>query len=394
MANIIYIGSIYPPGFKDYLVDMGSVVDDPADALQHAIINGLDSYYEDYTIITEPTKSSFPQIREWRFPTVNFSHGCGSNNGFNVGELNLKYLRLLSRAFRIRKQLKKVIKKEKNNVAIVYGLHTPFLYAVHSLRKYLSKIVVIVPDLPQYMSSSQDHFYRMAKSFDYKMICHYLNSVTHYVLLSEHMKEKLPIGDKPYTRMEGIYGDTFSFYGGKSKTKDILYTGKIDDRYGIEDLIHAFKLIKGDDYRLLIRGSGRSKQRMEALAEGDCRIIFLPRMSRKELLNLECSSTVLINPIPPSIEMTRYYFPSKTMEYMASGTPTVMYKLDCIPAEYDPHLIYIKGFGVEAIKRALEDICELPESMRLEFGAKASRFIKEKKNPKSQVSRIIELISE
>ena len=38
-----------------------------------------------------------------------------------------------------------------------------------------------------------------------------------------------------------------------------------------------------------------------------------------------------VNPRQNNEEFTKYSFPSKTMEYLASGVPVVAYKLDGIP---------------------------------------------------------------
>ena len=61
-------------------------------------------------------------------------------------------------------------------------------------------------------------------------------------------------------------------------------------------------------------------------------------MSREELLKMERRATVMINPTPARLNFTKYFFPSKTMEYLASGTPTVMYRLGCMPKEYDDYV--------------------------------------------------------
>ena len=63
------------------------------------------------------------------------------------------------------------------------------------------------------------------------------------------------------------------------------------------------------------------------------RIEFLGMLPRTDVLELQSKATILVNPRQPVGDFTKYSFPSKTIEYMASGTPLLMYKLPGIPEE-------------------------------------------------------------
>ena len=81
-------------------------------------------------------------------------------------------------------------------------------------------------------------------------------------------------------------------------------------------------------------------QEMIELSKKDPRIIYFGPMEREELLRLERRATLMVNPTPASWEFTKYFFPSKNMEFMASGTPTLMFKLACMPEEYHQDLVF------------------------------------------------------
>lgn len=63
-------------------------------------------------------------------------------------------------------------------------------------------MIVIVPDLPEFMSNNQSKLYRMLKKLDRHIIDYCLKRVDGLVLCSGHMREKLPVKDKPFAVME------------------------------------------------------------------------------------------------------------------------------------------------------------------------------------------------
>ena len=147
-------------------------------------------------------------------------------------------------------------------------------------------------------------------------------------------------------------------------------------------------MIEGPNYRLQIRGTGDNTEILK-YQEKDNRIEYIGPLSRHELTQLQKKATLLVNPVSPEQEFTRFFFPSKTMDYMASGTPTVMFKLDCLPVEYTNYLYFFKETAPESMSDTLKSICEKDSGELSSFGANASQFIKENKNPYKQVKKII-----
>ena len=82
------------------------------------------------------------------------------------------------------------------------------------------------------------------------------------------------------------------------------------------------------------------------------------------------------------------------MEYLASGTPTIMYRLGCMPKEYDEYVYYVEDESIETLSRRLIEICEKSQEELDEFGFAARSFILSKKTPFTQCGKIIELLNE
>ena len=141
----------------------------------------------------------------------------------------------------------------------------------------------------------------------------------------------------------------------------------------------------------MICGFGEAEKAI--LESQDKRIVYLGKVDRKQALALQQRATVLVNPRQNTEEFTKYSFPSKTMEYLASGVPVVAYKLDGIPDEYDPYLNYVPDNSVEALAGTIQKIINMSAEDRKEIGRRGQKFVLEEKNAQKQTKRILDLIN-
>lgn len=391
--NLIYVGSSRPEEMTKELLDMGSVVNFAGNTLQNALLEGFYFHNPNLKIISSWGITTFPKVKKIFFKRQELSYNGKRGNYIYVGTLNLPILNLISRFLRTRRELKKHLSNTEENAIVIYEVHTPFLLAVATLRKKIQKTCLIVPDLPEYMSGKTGIIYKTLKCIDRWIIDKCLSKIDSYALLSEPMQERLPMKNKHWTLMEGIFQPLeYEEKVEKEVLRTIMYTGGAFYRRGIDVLLDAFERIDKSNYRLWIRGSGEMVAEIKERAKKDPRIIYFDPMSREELLKMERRATVMINPTPARLNFTKYFFPSKTMEYLASGTPTVMYRLGCMPKEYDDYVYYVDNEQVETLKNRLIEICEKPQKELDEFGAKARNFILTEKTPIIQCGKIIELL--
>jgi glycosyltransferase involved in cell wall biosynthesis len=75
---------------------------------------------------------------------------------------------------------------------------------------------------------------------------------------------------------------------------------------------------------------------------------------------------------------------------MRSGKPVICYKLDGIPADYDPYLQYIPAPGAAGIRQAVEALRSLPVQHRNELGEAARRYVLTQKNPAAQCRKLVD----
>ena len=390
--NFIYLGSSCPESVEQELMKLGARMDFAGHTLQNALLDGFSHIVPKLNIITSWGITNFPKVKKICFGRRVMSYGKEKNNYIYVGAFNLPLLDKLYRYFKVKRELKRMLKKDEDNVLVIYGVQSPFLLAATALRKKFKHINVIVPDLPEFMSGNKRKLHLLLKSIDYKIITHCLKKIDSYSLLSEPMRERLPMEGKKWCLMEGIYQPTEDpILAEKDANKVVMYTGGIYHRRGTDLLLDAFKLIDNPDYRLWIRGNGDMKDEILEMAKKDSRIVYFEPVPRLELLKMERQATCMINPTMPSLDFTRYFFPSKTMEYLASGTPTIMFHLGCMPKEYDEHLFYIEDETPESMRDKIVEVCEMNKEDLAEFGRKAREFVLFDKTPQKQCQKIFEL---
>lgn len=90
------------------------------------------------------------------------------------------------------------------------------------------------------------------------------------------------------------------------------------------------------------------------------------------------TAQLLINARNPASPFTKYSFPSKTFEYLYSGTPFISTKLEGIPEEYNKYLYLISDNNPKTIAEKVMEILNTDVAVLDDRALKAKEFIKSK----------------
>ena len=143
---------------------------------------------------------------------------------------------------------------------------------------------------------------------------------------------------------------------------------------------------------LHIYGIGDYQQELEQIAEGNPSIHYGGLLLPSQVVEKEMEAAVLINPRPSDEEYVRYSFPSKTMEYMSTGTPVLTTALPCIPEEYRPYLYFIQEETPGGIATALRQVLSHSDEELFEKGCRARRFVLEQRNNVVQAAKVLDML--
>lgn len=368
-----------------------------AQNFQEAILDGVLKKTEvNFTILSIPTLSTFPRGSRilWVKDTPFIFNG--NKIGESFGFVNLPLCNHLHQS-RIDKYIDQwyySVSGEKR--IVVYAmLKMQMQYAVLAKRRHPDiKLCLIIPDLPIYMNCNK--YYKMLglQKRNLKVINTLQHLFDYYVVLAEPMVQQLNIVDKPYVVIEGIYINESPVYEHVEKFRNptILYAGGIQTRYGVFDLIEAFRRINNKDYRLILCGPCLEMEKLNYYLCSDSRIEYRGLIPTDTVRKLQKEVTLLVNPRHSSEEFTKYSFPSKTIEYMASGTPVLMSSLPSMPEEYKKYLFLFNNESIDGMKQQIEHIFTLDISDLNNMGMRAKAFIYNYKNSHIQIQKFLNLI--
>ena len=274
--------------------------------------------------------------------------------------------------------------KESNTVVLCDVLNLTISYAAYTAaQKTKTDVVGIVTDFPA-MSKKQ---------INSKLTWRLIGKCTKWVLLTEQMYEYLH-KKKPAVIMEGHVDGSMLGIDNSLKEKDrprrCIYAGGLSKKFGIETLVEAFKMADICDAELHLYGKGDYVESLQTNV--DKRIVYHGIVSNDIVVRDELRATLLINPRPTIESFTKYSFPSKNMEYMASGTPVLTTKLPGMPKEYYDYVYLFDDETVKGMAETLKKVLSLSDDELHSKGISAREFVFQEKTNAKQAKRIIDLI--
>lgn len=401
MLKICFISSYFSKDRENEIISNGiGAIANANNALQYAYLKGLainrDKYAYEIINFNMPNIGAYPlRYKKMYFKGSNYRYD--EIEGENISFINLIGFKHYFKYRKLKQKLYSFLSKEINNnvIFIIYDLYEPFLSALADLKdKFTFKSFVIVPDLPGFTGVSNSFLHQiLGKYYEFKLNKSLIN-IDGYILLCDAMQEKLPMDNKKYIVVEGIFNSIKIKTEKKANNLKILfYSGAMDERNGVINLLKAFSLLEGDDYRLILCGLGNAVPEIQEAKKKDQRIDFRGQLPREEIIRIQCNeATLLLNPRPAVGEFTKYSFPSKTMEYFASGKPVLMYKLPGVPNEYYKYCYCFEDCDPYSMAQKINEVCSMDIEILRAKGKDAQNFIFESKTPEVQIEKVLNFI--
>lgn len=355
-------------------------------AFQQSIIEGLETQDYNVRILSDCDMSSGKRL-EW-------SHNNKSQDVRVAGNGN-RILRIPTKIIELFKEIKNSNILNGIDYVCAYEMHLPYLFCLNKIKKINPNIktVLICPDLSIYMDLDVKkkpikNFFKKVENTVAKRL---LKRVDGYVLFTEQMQEYFKGFNKPYTVIEGVYRNKYPLTQ-TAKGHFIMHAGSLHYNIGIEELISAFEQLSNQTEELWFFGSGAMDSYIKEKAKTNKRIKHMGFVEPQQLFEYEKKATLLVNVRNPKAVYTQYSFPSKTFEYMASGTPFLTTDLPGIPVEYKDYLFLIKNNSVKEIKAGLERALALSAQEKQKLGPDAQTFILTQKNKDIQSKKFADFL--
>lgn len=400
--NIIYVSSCCSEEKFNYMQKTGMVRHlPPAQKYHKLLMEGLVHKIDGqvYSVSAMPVNSHTTK-------KVFFPRETEAVNGINFiydAFVNLPIIRQVTRYFRVKKEIKNICKREKDCVIICDVLVQSIADASRSIGKKLNVPVMgIVTDVPGFVSGAD----RINIPFYKKMFLQLIdrrakkntNKYDSYLFLTEDMNNIVNDHNVPFVVIEGHCDSKMALVENsvekKARPKVIMYSGGIHREYGIERLVNGFMDAGLTDWELHVYGCGNYFEELTQISQNNSNIKFFGVVSNEIVVKKQTEAFLVVNPRPTDSDFVRYSFPSKNLEYMASGTAMLTTRLPGMPKEYLDYVYTIDDESVEGIKQKLTYLASLDEADLIEKGNSAKKFVLEEKNNHKQAEKVVDFINE
>ncbi|NLY71820.1 MAG: glycosyltransferase family 4 protein [Clostridiales bacterium] len=312
---------------------------------------------------------------------------------------NGKFLRYITTYISIFLETRKIINSEVNKedkVVICDPLYHHVSAAARMAAKlYRVKTIAIVTDIPVYSTKMKGYKYtslrQMFQDWYERTAMKEIVKYDGYVNLTESMNPIVNPKNKPSIIVEGsvdieAISKTHELYSNSKKV--IVYAGGVYEKYGVKCLVNAFIKAQIKDTELHIYGEGSYVDELVQVCSKHENVKYMGCILNTDLPKIESQATLLVNPRFSNEEYTKFSFPSKTLEYMSSGTPVLSTRLAGIPKDYNNYLYWFDIETEDGMAAKLSEIMGKSKNELQCFGKKAQKYVIENKSNILQAGRI------
>lgn len=315
--------------------------------------------------------------------------------------VNLTVAKHVSRWSASLHHLHRMHRARRADVVMVHGVNSALLWAAifFGFMRHVP-VVVILTDPPSLRTAFDSWLTWQLKRVDRWTITSALAKASGVVALAPRLASDFAPG-VPSLLMEGISPEPS---GDAQQTSEegaeaaegpmdqrVTYAGGVSEKYGVLDLVEAASLSSGT-WTLEIYGLGPDVATVEKTSRTNLRVRYGGLIDSNELAAVYSRADLLVNPRPVGGEVPLYSFPSKLLEYLASGTPVMTTALPTLPDDYAPHVTLAEE-GAVGLARAIDTFFARPRSERMKQAVRAKQFIVTTRGRQAQGVRLADFLT-
>lgn len=160
----------------------------------------------------------------------------------------------------------------------------------------------------------------------------------------------------------------------EKNVKNVVYSGALVEYNGIRELIESFIGLE-NEITLDIYGNGYLQNEVKKLSDINKNIFYHGSVSNEEMRHIQRKAWLLINPRNSSDLITKLTFPSKLLEYMASGTAVVSTIVPGMDQIYYSLLYILESNNPEEIRHMIRKLYNLSEHELYKKGEQAKEYV-------------------
>ena len=243
---------------------------------------------------------------------------------------------------------------EKNDVIFVDVLNVRLLKLAKAFSKDKNlKIVGICTDNPANISFTGKKYAEQVMTLS--------DALDGYICLTDKLDELFNKNEhKKALVIDGVTEEAKSDNKIEVGKPYIFFGGSLMAKYGVRNLINAYKSLNRDDIALVISGHHEEDNFIGYIRAFD-NVIYVGALNYNELTSFEQNALLAVNPRPIDYSIDEYSFPSKVLEFLSNGVLTVTVDNSLLKEHYEDALLFADSGEVEDLAKALEEALALPE---------------------------------
>lgn len=395
MNKILYLGYVVSPEEANQM--SGASV--AGNKMQWNVLKNLNSI-EGLAVksITVTPLAVFPKEKQlWQKKQVK-ELACGVKS-ICVPYFNFPIIKQLWQIVSVYRTAKKQIKDTGAKTLLCFNLFPQVGIPMRWLKKKFPELdtVCLLADLPLDERTDRKGFSAWIRKKFYYSTWRNMEKCDRFITLNHYVAQTYLPG-KPYIMIDGgVDDDVIAQYQvpvEKSKEKNILFSGALTEYNGIMPLIQAMDQIEDQSIYLDIYGSGYLDENVRMAAKQNSHIRYHGRVANDTVLQRQREAWLLMNPRKVDDIISKVTFPSKTFEYLLSGTPVLTTPLATYGPEYKGYMLFTNGDDVKALADGINKVNQM-DAMQLQNLAKAAQsFVAQEKSWKKQCQKIAGFLQE
>jgi glycosyltransferase involved in cell wall biosynthesis len=341
MAKIILIGSVLPPIIFQHWLDAGEIINPSHQLFFTRLIEGIANQQTIQVLCLPPVKKT--TSKRWMPENI---YRLGQIMYIQFSHFNTRWLRPISLSFQIHQYLRRTVLKSPEDIVLLIDGNSRLAGSISKRYQHHPRVktIGIFTDSPKQLSNIRPSlirsWYRLHK-----------NHQAYIGITSALLKEFNPL-KKPQLEVPCIVD---AIEGAKQHDRPyIFFSGALYERYGVESMIHAYLQLKPKNMDFLIAGFGPVSQRIEQLSQQHRQIKFLGLLNPTLTRKYQAGAYVNVNPRPLDATLDQVAIPSKVLDYVSSGAPTLTSRHPWIEGQFGENIYYIDDTSVDGIRVALE----------------------------------------
>ena len=281
----------------------------------------------------------------------------------------LKFPRYLS----ITSQCKKILGRMnlKDCIIITDTLNPNVLFnSVEMSKKYNLPIIGVCNNTPSGIHNT-------GRSYTTNLLARSSN-LSGYITLTTGLNALYNKSNRANMTFEGILDDVPLKNETNNYGKYIFFNGSLEERFGVYELIKAFRELDNPDINLLISGYHANSAKLEEAMADKPNIINLGMIQNDEIISLANQALLNINPCPYSEDYDRYLIPDNLVDYFSANAVTVSTRNRNFKKYFEHDAIWIQSNEIydllKGIKAGLSLSNKDRESMIKKANADASKL--------------------